>query len=573
MAELMNSLVPALGYALLHFLWQGTLIGLIAASALIALRRARPQVRYTLACIALAACVVVPVVTLIAQLGSNTPLTLSATRSSFGTLLAAGMQSAVDSVGGSSRVDAALPWVVALWALGTCLLSLRLASGFVWIQRMRTTPQAAAQTTWQTRLDVLAAPFGLRGAIALRLVDALDTPVSAGWWRPVVLLPTALIARMPVELIDALLAHELAHIRRHDYLVNLLQNAVEALLFYHPVVWWLSRQIRDEREMIADQLAVSATGAPRNLALALSELAEMRRVDAVRLHLAPAARGGRLLLRIQRLIRPETSIGGGHLSLAFVSLVAAGIAVHAQSQLTPRDATPNVQTTVSTNVAMEPPGQATVARETLEDIVLTEHDATNSTPFETEWNTQIAASSAQYQQAIEQSQRESQQMTVQVEAEMLAHALVSTDMAAQAAEEVEAMQLHTGALEIAQDQMHAAAEAAEDAAAQATEAAEIAQYAAAEAANAAQEAAVAIEAATAAAAEAATAASSQAAAEAAAEAASAAASEAATEAASAAASQAAAHAEAQAALQKSAQARAQAEADAERRSAQENEHD
>ena len=179
------------------------------------------------------------------------------------------------------QFDAFLPWIVALWAAGTCVMSLRMAMGLAWIRRLRHTPQPAAQAAWQARVDAMASRFGLRRGIALRLVDTLDSPVSAGWWRPVVMLPMALLNRMPAESIEALLAHELAHIRRHDYLVNLLQNAIEALLFYHPVTWWLSRRIRIEREQIADQLAVEVTGAPRRLAHALSELSELSEVSNI----------------------------------------------------------------------------------------------------------------------------------------------------------------------------------------------------------------------------------------------------------------------------------------------------
>jgi bla regulator protein BlaR1 len=118
----------------------------------------------------------------------------------------------------------------------------------------------------------------------------------------VVLVPAALVPGMPPHLLEALLAHELGHIKRHDYLVNLLQNLVETLLFYHPAVWWLSRRIRAEREQIADDFAARHLGEPRRLALALSELERLQFSGA---HLAQAANGGDLMLRIRRLLRPS----------------------------------------------------------------------------------------------------------------------------------------------------------------------------------------------------------------------------------------------------------------------------
>ena len=125
--------------------------------------------------------------------------------------------------------------------------------------------------------------------------------MTAGWWKPIVILPSSLLTGMPVELIEALLAHEVAHVKRMDYLVNLFQSAIEIALFYHPAVWWISKQIRIEREQIADDLAAGLLGEPRRLALALSELEQFQFS-----HPQPAlsAHGGNLMSRIKRLVRP-----------------------------------------------------------------------------------------------------------------------------------------------------------------------------------------------------------------------------------------------------------------------------
>jgi D-alanyl-D-alanine endopeptidase (penicillin-binding protein 7) len=135
------------------------------------------------------------------------------------------------------------------------------------------------------------------------VVDGLASPVTAGWWRPVVLVPASLVSGMAPDLLEALLAHEMAHVRRFDYLVNLGQNVVETLLFYHPAVWWISHRIRVEREQIADDIAARALGEPRRLARALSEL---ERFQFSTHHLVQAANGGDLMSRIKRLVRPDT---------------------------------------------------------------------------------------------------------------------------------------------------------------------------------------------------------------------------------------------------------------------------
>lgn len=336
MAEFLATFIPALGHALLHFLWQGALIGLLAAVALQALRHARPQTRYAVACLTLLACVLVPLATTLAQLTAPSVATLYAGTPAPLPHISAGPNTPGVLFGfapPAAQFDAFLPWIVALWAAGTSVMSMRMALGLAWIRRLRHTPQGAAQAAWQVRLDALAMHFGLRRSVALRLVDTLDSPVSAGWWNPVVLLPAALLTRMPTDLIEALLAHELAHIRRHDYLINLLQNAVEALLFYHPVTWWLSHRIRIEREQIADQLAAEVACAPRRLALALSELADLQRTGPP-LHLAQAAGGGLLLSRIEQLVRPsQRAHPSARIVFPLLGLAAACIASYSYAQI------------------------------------------------------------------------------------------------------------------------------------------------------------------------------------------------------------------------------------------------
>ncbi|MDB5755627.1 MAG: peptidase, partial [Massilia sp.] len=133
--------------------------------------------------------------------------------------------------------------------------------------------------------------------------------------------------------LEALLAHELAHIKRHDYLVNLVQSAIEIVLFYHPAVWWLSNRIRLEREQIADDLAASMLGEPRRLALALSELDRFQL--AATHHLAHAAHGGNLMIRIKRLVRPESEPLNWKMALPILGLSAACAAFYAHAQTAP----------------------------------------------------------------------------------------------------------------------------------------------------------------------------------------------------------------------------------------------
>jgi len=345
MSAMLPSFVSTLGWALIHFLWQGLLVGMIASIALMLLRNARPQTRYAVSCSALALCLVLPMAGvwrgLRADSSTNSPA-MNAVR--FVSVSSQPTLAPLASL--QSTLQNHLPWIVALWSIGAGLLALRMALGMTWVGRIGRSRSGASDPHWQARLDRLAAAFGMPRPIRLRLVPNFDSPVAAGWWRPMVLVPTALIARMPADLLEALLAHELAHIKRHDYLINLIQSAIEALLFYHPVVWWLSRQIRLEREQIADDLATAALGEPRRLALALHELAQFQ-LGNVPTQLVPAANGGILMSRIQRLIRPSKHALSWRIALPIIGLTAICLTVYAQ------DSKPATPATPSTAVASE----------------------------------------------------------------------------------------------------------------------------------------------------------------------------------------------------------------------------
>jgi bla regulator protein BlaR1 len=292
-----SPLVAALGWTLLHFLWQGALVGCATALLLTALRRARPETRYALACAALLLCLAWPALDLVALLNAAD----APGAPGRGPVGLADAVLRADNAGLLGWLQAHLDWIVVSWAACALALGLRMALGLLWIGRAAHGRDAGPE--WQARLSTLAQRCGFARSVALRVVDGLASPITAGWWRPVVLVPASLFTGMAPNLLEALLAHELGHVRRHDYLVNLLQNMVETLLFYHPAVWWISKRIRVEREQIADDFAARHLGEPRRLALALSELERMQ--FAVQ-RLAPAANGGDLVARIRRLLRPDT---------------------------------------------------------------------------------------------------------------------------------------------------------------------------------------------------------------------------------------------------------------------------
>ncbi|MFC0250543.1 TonB family protein [Massilia consociata] len=290
-------IVASIGWTLVHFLWQGAPIGCATAFLLTLLRNARPQSRYLVACTGLLLCLAWPALELGLRLHGG-----AGSRGDAAVLFAAGLMagSPLDA-GWSVLLADHLAWIVGTWFVCALALAARMVLGMLWIDRA--VKHERQDPAWQARIERLAAQFGVDRSVRLRVLEHLASPITAGWWRPAVLVPAALVTGMPAHLLDALLAHEMAHIKRHDYLVNLCQNVVETLLFYHPAVWWISTRIRVEREQIADDFAARSLGEPRRLALALSELEKLQFSTH---HLAQAANGGDLMSRIKRLIRPDS---------------------------------------------------------------------------------------------------------------------------------------------------------------------------------------------------------------------------------------------------------------------------
>jgi hypothetical protein len=225
---------------------------------------------------------------------------------------------------------------------GVLLLSSRLLVSWWRVRRLVAGGVAPAVPDWERVTAHLSDALGIRRAVRLLESCAVEVPAVVGSLRPVILLPVSALSGLTTEQIEMVLAHELAHVRRHDFLLNLLQTVVETLLFFHPAVWWMSRQVRIEREHCCDDLAVAVCGDPARYARALARLEELR---AEPLPLAIAADGGSLLERIRRLAGQSAS---GHTSgaqwlavLGVLTFLLLAIAVPSIPARTSRETTPS----------------------------------------------------------------------------------------------------------------------------------------------------------------------------------------------------------------------------------------
>ena len=290
---------------LLHFLWQGVLVA-VALQMILALYRVRAaQTRYALSLAALIVMGLCPIVTFSlvdeyispavsseraddgVALSDSSRLASQRAARNLATIVthpdatvrtseilpttAMGSQPFVDLRSVIRRVQ---PYALGVWLVGVFVLGIRLAGGYANSLRMRgnrkTIPSDLA-----CRIEQLGRRLGLSAGTRVYLSDRVREATAVGFWRPIVLLPLAWLAELPPQALEAIVAHELAHIRRWDLWVNLYQRVLETLLFYHPAVWWISRRVGLEREMCCDELALATTGGRIEYANALNLAARL----------------------------------------------------------------------------------------------------------------------------------------------------------------------------------------------------------------------------------------------------------------------------------------------------------
>jgi beta-lactamase regulating signal transducer with metallopeptidase domain len=277
------SFVAALASALVHFVWQG---GLVAFAVLVADRALGPGAsarhRYAVDLLALAAMV-----------------------SSFAMTLASGLLGAPPPAATPPPVGppGALV-VVGVWAVGATVMWARLGVAVWGLHRLRATARPLVGP-WADRFAALSGRVGLSRPIVAAESTRIDVPMVVGWFRPWVLLPAGLLCRCAPEHIEAVLLHELSHVRRLDAFVNLVQAVIEAVLFYHPAVWWISRRARVHREHCCDDATLSHGIDAVAYARALVEIEVLRSRCGAVPTLASRIDGATLRERIERIVRPS----------------------------------------------------------------------------------------------------------------------------------------------------------------------------------------------------------------------------------------------------------------------------
>jgi beta-lactamase regulating signal transducer with metallopeptidase domain len=361
------------GWALLHFLWQGTALAALAAAAMGLCRRAAS--RYVVAVTALALMLAAPVATFYFfsqghSTGADTAKSSPPAAATFP--IARGSAAVAGSISSSpsspSYLSSAiapslnlLPWLVEAWLLGVAFFSLRSAGGFLLLERERRRQSTAVNDQILEICYTLQERLGINRVIAYCECKWLQAPAVIGWFRPIVFLPATALTGLSQDQLQAVIAHELAHIRRFDPFVNVFQVGVETLLFYHPAVWWLNKKIRSEREHCCDDVAVSLCGNPVEYARALTLMESWRSAPSF----AMAANRGPLKERIVRVLGLKTlgagmrGIGLTGSVLCLTAALAAGNALLGMAR--PRPVQAASETLAVVTPVPTPAGQASPA--------------------------------------------------------------------------------------------------------------------------------------------------------------------------------------------------------------------
>ena len=352
-----SELVWRLGWTLLHSLWEILLVGAVVFLALALMSRQSAKVRYWTACCGLAsfyipliatfihapqqpvdksaertqtADVIIrvdelkePVIVTDVQVPNEDVIPIIKRTNKTEAAIEADIQGSVVAPGPSTdSVSVWLPWIVSAWGTVVVLLSVTHVGGWLYTIRLRRLATSPATVAAVERFRELTLQMRIPKTVRLLESMQIDVPITFGWLKPVVLMPPSLLTGLSPDELDAVLAHELADIRRCDYLVNLIQTFSETLLFFHPVVWMLSRRIRIEREYCCDDEAVEMCGSKTEYARALATVEACR---TPQLAMSFLGRSKNMTLdRVRRLMgASSTSPPWLHGSLASLVLVAS----------------------------------------------------------------------------------------------------------------------------------------------------------------------------------------------------------------------------------------------------------
>ncbi len=377
-----DTVIRTLGWTLLHFLWQGVAIGIVFALAMLVMRKSSAVVRYNAGIVCLFALLALPLVTFVSLYTSASELDSAVASIEPHSAQVADIRFVTELNANDSIVSAwqfikfyineQLQWAVFSWLIGVLVFSIKMYRDCLRVRQLRTVATYPMASEWQEKVDALCQLFAIKRPVVILESMLIQVPAIVGWLRPVVLIPSSALTGLSPSQLELIIAHELVHVSRNDYLINMLQMIVETLFFYHPVVSWISNYVRNEREKCCDDRVLETFGSALNYAQSLAIVESHRQKSTHDLPLtALAATGGGLLDRINRIAdyterAPRSPTFGKTLvMLGTVAVTLLGIQV--QQKHTPSIAMLNVPVVNKIAPQFEPKAQSLDVMATLKE--------------------------------------------------------------------------------------------------------------------------------------------------------------------------------------------------------------
>ncbi len=322
--------ISALGWALVHSLWQIGLIALLWRASIFLARKASSVLRYNLSLLALLAIPAIFLFTFLRQyhIYSGASRVVSVEYEGYAWPVTAGGSGfyLLDKSPPPflEQVEAYLPWIFWIYLAGVVLFSFHAMLSYSRFRAMQFRHASALPLEWKKRYHRLVKQTGIKKFPRIFRTPKTDVPMVIGFFKPVILLPLAMLTALSPEQVESILLHELYHIRRKDHFVNFLQNILEILFFYHPAAWWISRQLRNEREICVDEWVVTQTNQPMAYVRALVSLEEKR--SATLQPVVAATQSKNLLLnRIKNIMTMKTKKFNPSQKLAAFTVILAAL--------------------------------------------------------------------------------------------------------------------------------------------------------------------------------------------------------------------------------------------------------
>jgi beta-lactamase regulating signal transducer with metallopeptidase domain len=302
-----TEITEALGWTVLHSLWQSGIIAAILLLSFIALKKASAKLRYRLAGGAMLTVLLTSIVTFFyffnIEKAKETSVIIIEENTESASPILINIPEETSSLGFfSNYFEQHLPLIVAIWLVGMGFFLLRLLGGFAYVHYLKNNKVRAITAYWQQKADALCDKIPVKKSVAILESTLVKMPMTIGYLKPVILLPVGLINHLSIEQTEAVLAHELAHIARKDYLFNILQSVMEVLFYFNPAVWLISAHIRRERENCCDDIAVRVCGNSLNYVKALVSVEEVSQ-KLPQLAMAFSNNKNHLLMRVQRILK------------------------------------------------------------------------------------------------------------------------------------------------------------------------------------------------------------------------------------------------------------------------------